>query len=209
MERGLGAAGAEPPQAPPVQAVTERPLRADARRNIQKVLEAAEIVFASEGLAVPIDTIAARAGVGVGTVYRHFPTKEALFYAVVTAHLEKMVDREHELADRPKPTEALFTFMGEVVTLAAKKRDLQDEMARAGMCEPGFHASIKAQLNRAFALLLADAQAAGGVRSDVGPDDVTSLLMGACLASPGRSEPSPSMVSVIFDGLRARTPAAG
>ena len=60
-----------------------RPLRADARRNVQRVLEAAEEIFATQGLAVPIDAIAARAGVGIGTVYRHFPTKEALFKAVV------------------------------------------------------------------------------------------------------------------------------
>ena len=74
-----------------------RPLRADARRNRAKVLEAAEEVFASEGLAVPIDEVARRAGVGVGTVYRHFPTKEALFEAIVVARLEALVERAEEL----------------------------------------------------------------------------------------------------------------
>src|ERR1700722_14057085 len=70
-----------------------RPLRADARRNRAKVLEAAEQVFASEGLAVPIDTVASRAGLGVGTVYRHFPTKQALFQPIGVAPIQAPGDR--------------------------------------------------------------------------------------------------------------------
>lgn len=180
----------------------ERSLRADARRNVQKVLDAAEALFASEGLAVPIDTIAARAGVGVGTVYRHFPTKEVLFRAVVASHLEKLVAKAQELADSLQPMEALFTFMREVVKSAAKKRDLHDQMARAGLCEIDVEADIKARLTQAFATLLARAQAAGEVRPDVTGEDVTGLLMGACLVGGGASEPSPAMLRVVFDGLR-------
>ncbi len=67
--------------------------RADAVRNLAKILEAAEEVFAAEGIAVPIDEVARRAGVGIGTVYRHFPTKEALFEAIVVARLEGLIER--------------------------------------------------------------------------------------------------------------------
>ena len=67
--------------------------RADAVRNLAKILQAAEEVFAAEGLAVPIDEVARRAGVGIGTVYRHFPTKEALFEAIVVARLEGLIER--------------------------------------------------------------------------------------------------------------------
>jgi AcrR family transcriptional regulator len=74
-----------------------RPLRADARRNRAKVLSAAEEVFASEGPAVPIDEVARRAGVGVGTVYRHLPTKQALFEAIVVARIEALIERGEEL----------------------------------------------------------------------------------------------------------------
>ena len=110
-----------------------RPLRADARRNRAKVLAAAEEVFASEGLAVPIDEVARRAGVGVGTVYRHFPTKEALFEAIVVARLEALVERAEELATSDDPGTAMFTFISELVDLAVQKKDLTEELARAGV----------------------------------------------------------------------------
>ena len=86
------------------------------------MLEAAEEVFASEGLAVPIDEVARRAGVGVGTVYRHFPTKEALFEAIVVARLEALVERAEELCTSDDPGAAMFTFISELVDLAVKKR---------------------------------------------------------------------------------------
>ncbi len=114
-----------------------RPLRADARRNRAKVLVAAEEVFASEGLSVPIDEVARRAGVGVGTVYRHFPTKEALFEAIVIARLEALVERAEELCAADDPGTALFTFISELVDLAVKKKDLTDELARAGVEQRG------------------------------------------------------------------------
>jgi AcrR family transcriptional regulator len=183
-----------------------RPLRSDARRNIDRVLNAAEEVFATQGLAVPIDAIAARAGVGVGTVYRHFPTKEALFQAVVVAHLEALVERAKQLSTEPDAGQAMFTFVAELADLAAKKKDLTDELARAGIDSEQVHSTIKDELEKAFDVLLCRAQAAGAVRSDVSSADVSTLLMGACMAACNRGSPEDAgrLVTVICDGLRAK-----
>lgn len=180
--------------------------RADARRNIDRVLQAAEEVFATQGLAVPIDVVAARAGVGVGTVYRHFPTKEALFQAVVVAHLKGLVERAKELAAAPDAGQALFSFVTELAELAVKKKDLTDELARAGIDTEQVHSTIKEELGAAFDLLLHRAQAAGAVREDVRSSDVVALLMGACMAADrrGSAQSTRLLVAVICDGLRTR-----
>ena len=178
--------------------------RADARRNIERVLRAAEEAFATEGLAVPIDEIATRAGVGVGTVYRHFPTKEALFHAVVMVRLEELVERARQLSEAADAGAALFTFVAELVDLAVQKRDLIDELAQEGLDDEA-HAAIKAELQQAFDVLLRRAQAAGAVRCDIGSADITALLMGTCMVADRRGgrEATSRLVGVICDGLRA------
>src|SRR5258706_15826829 len=85
--------------------------RADAQRNRQRVLTVAESVFAKEGLTVPIDVVAARAGIGVGTVYRHFPTKEALFAAIVTDRVEALAADARQALEEDDPGAALFAFL--------------------------------------------------------------------------------------------------
>ena len=107
-------AGSLPPDAgPPLSA--ERPLRAYARRNRLKVLEAAREAFAAEGIVVPLDDIARRAGVGAGTVYRHFPTKEALFEAVVADQLQLLVGDAREALRADDAGEAFFGFLATVI----------------------------------------------------------------------------------------------
>jgi AcrR family transcriptional regulator len=182
-----------------------RPLRADARRNRAKVLEAAEEVFASEGLAVPVDEVARRAGVGVGTVYRHFPTKQALFEAIVVARLEALIERGEELCTAEDPGTALFTFISELVDLAVKKKDLSDELARAGVQSEQLLAGVKERLEHCFEVLLQRAQASGVVRHDINRTDVTALIMGTCMAANqhGCSESTQRLVGVLCDGFRA------
>jgi len=183
-----------------------RPLRADARRNRAKVLEAAEEVFASEGLSVPIDEVARRAGVGVGTVYRHFPTKEALFEAIVVARLEALIERAGELSTADDAGEALFTFISELVDLAVKKKDLTDELARAGVQSEDLVAGVKEQLEQSFEVLLRRAQAAGTVRPDINRSDVSALVMGTCMAANqhGCTGSTQRLVGVLCDGFRAQ-----
>ena len=112
----------------------DRPLRADAARNRARVLEVAYDTFAEEGLSVPIDEIARRAGVGAGTVYRHFPTKEDLFRAVVEDRIQRIVNEGRAVADGVKPGEALFVFLRSIVLQwGATDRGLADALAGLGI----------------------------------------------------------------------------
>src|ERR1700680_1105959 len=95
-----------------------RPLRADAQRNRARLLDVAEVVFASKGIAASTEEIAREAGVGIGTVFRHFPTKEALLEAVFVRRLEQLAAHADALADAYDPGAAFFTFFSHVVELA-------------------------------------------------------------------------------------------
>ena len=108
-------------------------LRADARRNRASVLRAAQEAFAAEGLAVPLDEIARRAGVGAGTVYRHFPTKEALFETIVLGRVQEMGERIRQWAAAPEPGTAFFAMLTELAEQGAMKRDLVDALTAAGI----------------------------------------------------------------------------
>lgn len=179
--------------------------RADARRNRVRVLEAAEAVFGSEGLAVPIDVIAERAGVGVGTIYRHFPTKEALFEAIVLSHFERLVDEARQLVNAKDPAEALFGFMARLVEEAVSKRDLAESLAGAGIDVKAAASGFKGHLELAMGELLLRAQREGSVRPDVTIADLMGLVAGTCMATerPGSDPCSPvRMLEVVCDGLR-------
>ncbi|MGO8875069.1 MAG: TetR/AcrR family transcriptional regulator [Acidimicrobiales bacterium] len=182
--------------------------RADSVRNRTRILEAAEEVFGSEGLAVPIDEIARRAGVGVGTIYRHFPTKEALFEAIVFHHFQRLVDTARSMADSEDAAGALFfRSLSELFALATDKRDLADALAGAGIDVKEAAGELKHELETAIAQLLARAQEEGSVRSDVSITDVMALVTSTCMNADrfGSKTCSPErMLAVVFDGLRRR-----
>ncbi|MFJ9695621.1 TetR/AcrR family transcriptional regulator [Kitasatospora sp. NPDC101183] len=183
----------------------ERPLRADARRNRAKVLAAAREAFTAEGLAVPLDEIARRAGVGAGTVYRHFPTKEALFEAVVSDTLEHQTARGRSVLAEGDPGEGLFTFLAELVAGAMVKMDLADALIGSGVqLQPGTSA-VAAELRDVLVELLARAQATGAVRTDVDGGDLYALIAGAVAAERRRPPEARDgrLARVICDGLRA------
>jgi len=185
-------------------------LRADARRNRGRILEAAEEVFGAEGLSVPIDDIAERAGVGVGTIYRHFPTKEALFEAIVLNHIERLAEEARSLATAEDPARALFEFMARVVEEAVAKRDLADALAGAGIDLKETVSPMKQQLESAVGELLVRAQLAGTVRDDITIADLLGLVSGACMTIERHTDPrSPGrMLQVVCDGLRLPTTGA-
>jgi AcrR family transcriptional regulator len=189
--------------------VDSPPLRADARRNRELILAAADAAFADEGLTVPVDEIARRAGVGTGTLYRHFPTKEALFEAVLVAHMESLLRFGQELAGSDQPDEALFEFVGRLASEAASKRNLIDALSGAGFDFKATSSDSKAAFEETFQILLTRAQTAGLVRKDVQPADLMGLVMGACtLATPERTDCSQArMLAIVYAGLRPE-PAA-
>jgi len=184
--------------------VPDRPLRADAQRNRAKILRAAQDAFAASGYGVPLDDIAALAGVGPGTVYRHFPTKEALFEAVVTARVEKMIDDARARGDAADPGQAFFAFLARVADEAAVKRDLPDAIAIAGALQDNLFAALDVLLHRA--------QQAGAVRGDISTPDLIvllkSLIRSIQEASAASADPNlgDRLFAVITSGLRPAPP---
>lgn len=185
-----------------------RPLRADAARNRARVLAAAEEAFSAEGLAVPLDEIARRAGVGPGTVYRHFPTKEALFEAVILHRITRFVDVARKLATEDDPGAAFFEFLHKLVIGASGSKALVDALAGAPLATADLIMAAKQDLSAAGAELLARAQRAGAVRKDVEIADVMALFAGTTLAlqQPGADDALRERIfTVIRDGLRSHT----
>jgi AcrR family transcriptional regulator len=182
-----------------------RPRRADAQKNRDRILRAAEEVFAVEGINVPIDVVAERAGVGVGTLYRNFPTKEALFEAIVMSTLQGLVDRALQAADDPDPAGSFFSFLEEFTSVAVNKRDLRDALDSAGFDPKARFASVIADLQGAVDVLLTRAREAGAVRGDVSAAEVVSLMSGACKAAEHAGLDSAScfrMTEIVCAGLR-------
>jgi AcrR family transcriptional regulator len=182
-----------------------RAVRADAVKNRQRILEAAEATFASEGLAVPVDTVAERAGVGVGTLYRHFPTKEALFQAIVMTRLEDLVGEAQSAADAEDPAVALFSFLRHFASQATAKHDLFDAMGAAGFDIKSQCAETVDEMKRSVDRLVERVKAAGEIRSDVQTDEILGLIMGTCQAAQtsGLDEAaSQRMVDIVCNGIR-------
>lgn len=177
----------------------ERPLRADAARNRARVLEAALEAFAAKGLSVPIDEIARLAGVGAGTVYRHFPAKEDLVLAVIADQMQRIIDGGYALLQTGEPGEALFTFLRAAVEWTATNRGLVDTMAAADIevKDEGKFLDLLGELLRA-------AHEAGTVRKDVAVPDVKALMVGLQAMRSYNDDTAERLTEVVLDGLRAR-----
>jgi AcrR family transcriptional regulator len=187
----------------------QRPLRADAQRNRDRVLTAAREAFAEEGLGVPIDEIARRAGVGVGTIYRQFPTKETLIAGILAAGLDDLADDAARRVDDPDAGEAFLGFLRGTADRAATDMALANALAEAGYDVPAELAGCKERLMTTLGELLRRAQEAGAIRADVTTDDVAVLIATTCTATErygAGSEIRRRVLDVVLDGLRA--PAA-
>jgi AcrR family transcriptional regulator len=181
-----------------------RPLRADAQRNRARLLEAAEVVFASEGIEAPVDLIAEKAGVGVGTLYRHFPTKEKLCEAILLERLAGITADAQALACAEDPSAAFFGFLEYVVEQGCLKRDLMAAVMGAGVEFEISAAEVKEELRAAVEVLLQRAQSVGAVRPDVTATVVMSLIFATCQASVhAGGPPAPELLAIVCDGLRA------
>jgi AcrR family transcriptional regulator len=185
--------------------VNEKPLRADARRNRARVLRAAEEIFAAHGVSAPTEQVARHAGVGVGTVFRHFPTKEALLEAVLVQRFGRLAEEARALADAEEPGAAFFDFLSRIVHQSAAKNAFADALTRAGVDVESAVAHVGRELWTALDTLRTRAQRAGAVRHDVGTGEVVALIVGASRAAEyasGNPDVRARAVAVILDGLR-------
>ncbi|MEU8083819.1 helix-turn-helix domain-containing protein [Micromonospora sp. NPDC049101] len=179
--------------------------RADARRNRAAVLRAAAETFATEGLSVPVHEIARRAGVGTGTVSRHFPTKEALFAAVLLDRMALLTTRADALAATEDPGTAFFTFFAALIHEGADHRGLAESLAGGGFDIESAAIEAGSDVSGRLHTMLKAAQQAGAVRGDITFADVKALMSG-CLArevDPADTGARDRVIAVVRDGLRA------
>lgn len=187
------------------------PRRADARRNRERVVRAATEAFAAEGMSVSMESIARRAGVGVGTIYRQFPSKELLYTAVVRHGLEQVIERARELSTAEDPGAAFFDFVGVLLDAVAAKRDLVETLEQAGGDVKASLADVSEAWLGALSVLVARAQSVGAVRRDVTAEEVAALIGGTCGAVVHGSlgqQARDRLACVVCDGLRASAPPA-
>jgi AcrR family transcriptional regulator len=184
---------------------TRKP-RADAVRNRERVLEAAKQVFSAGGPEASLEAVARAAGVGIGTLYRHFPTREALFEAVYRREVQHLADLAEELKREPRPIDAVRDWMRSCVKFVATKKGMSAALALAAYKNPELLSFSFDQLTRAVGGLLDRAIATGEIRDDISPEDLLRALIGMCYIhdQPGWQKGVLRMVDVFVDGLRIR-----
>jgi len=188
-----------------VAAPEERPLRADARRNRQKVLAAARAVFAEHGREAQMDDVARHAEVGVGTVYRHFPTKEALIEALVVDSFDAIAAQATAALEIEDPWEAFATVLWRGAEIMAGDRALSEVFASIPGAMDGSGPTIEG-LRESIATIMERAQAAGVLREDAELDDIPMLMCGIGSATKKEhrcSAPWRRHLAIVLDGLRA------
>ncbi len=179
----------------------DRQLRADARRNRERVLEAADALFAEVGLKAGVEEIAQRAGVGVGTVCRNFPTKEDLIAELVNARGEALLAEARAALVAPDPGAAFERFVIVAATSSACYRALAEEIASG---EVPVREGLKDEVHDALEQLVRRAQRAGALRTDVTAEDIKLLLSGLAQATVAAGDDASldRFVRVVLDGLR-------
>nr|WP_205648443.1 TetR/AcrR family transcriptional regulator [Acuticoccus kandeliae] len=190
---------------------SDRPLRADAKRNRDRLLNVAARAFATDGVDTSLEGIAREAGVGIGTLYRHFPTREALIEAVYRRELEALVSAAETLSATRSPDEALAGWMQRFVDYIATKRGMKDSLKLLIESNSPLFAEVSGLIPRTLTDLLDKAVAAGSVRADVDSADVLHALSSIYSASDGPdwTERSRRLVRLLMDGLRYGAPNPG
>jgi AcrR family transcriptional regulator len=191
-------------------AETIRRPRADALRNRERVLEAAKAVFSAGGPDASLEAVARRAGVGIGTLYRHFPTREALFEAVYRREVQQLCELAEQLQSEPLAVEALRRWLRSNVELVATKKGMLAALALTVHGSSELYAHTFARLTKAVGALLDRAIAADEIRGDVSPEDLLRALIGMCYLhdQPGWQNSVLRLLDVFIDGLRVK-PNAG
>jgi AcrR family transcriptional regulator len=183
--------------------------RADALRNRERVLEAAKAVFSAGGADASLEAVAREAGVGIGTLYRHFPTREALYEAVYRREVEQLGDLAEDLKSAASPVEALRRWLRANVEFVATKKGMAAALALAAGPPSELTAFSYERLTRAVGTLLDRAVASGELRPDISAEDLLRALVGMCLLhdQPGWQASVVRMLDVLVDGLRVSSGA--
>jgi AcrR family transcriptional regulator len=185
-------------------AATVRRPRADAVRNRERVLEAAKAVFSAGGPDASLEAVAKRAGVGIGTLYRHFPTREALFEAVYRREVQQLGELAEQLKSEASPVDALRRWLRSNVELVATKKGMLAALELTVHGSSELYAHTFERLTKAVGALLDRAVAAGEIRADISPEDLLRALVGMCYMhdQPGWQKSVVRLVDVFVDGLR-------
>jgi AcrR family transcriptional regulator len=187
--------------------VTMRPQRVDARRNHDRLVVEAAVCFAERGIDVPLEEIARRAGVGIGTVYRHFPTRDALVEAVYRREVELLCDAADELLTQYAASEALEQWLQRFVEYVAAKRGMAEALKSVVGADSELFAESHRRISGAINLLVAAGVEAGTLRSDVEPMDLLRGVSGICLAHNTTDDwriQARRLVALLMDGMRYR-----
>ena len=180
--------------------------RSDALRNRDRVLEAARTVFSAGGPEASLEAVAKTAGVGIGTLYRHFPTREALFEAVYRREVQQLAELAKRLQEEAEAIEALRQWMRSFVKFVVTKKGMSAALAFAVSKDSELVSYSSDRLTRAIGLLLEQAIAAGVIRSDVSPEDLLRTIVGMCYThdEPGWQNNVLRLVDIFVDGLCVR-----
>jgi AcrR family transcriptional regulator len=189
-----------------VTALAPRPQRADARRNYEKLVTAAREAFAECGTSASLEDIARRAQVGIGTLYRHFPTRQHLLEAVYLDEVQAICRSAADLSDLA-PWDALVAWLREFVGFAATKRALAQEMLGTIGSDAEVFRTCRVAISSAGDELLGRAQAAGAVRADASFVDIARLL-GGIASIDSDPEQIERILDIVIDGLRYQAPSA-
>ncbi|WP_236794917.1 TetR/AcrR family transcriptional regulator [Amycolatopsis sp. GM8] len=181
-------------------------MRADARRNYERIVNVAREAFTEHGPEAPLDDIARRACVGPGTLYRHFPNREALIEAVYRADVEKLTERAAELAESHSPGDALAEWVREHVGFVVQNHGLAATLKAAMDRDSQTFALCKTMLYDAAENMVVAAQDVGAIRDDIKPRDLLLMAHGIGSASQNSPDAAPRLVEVMLDGLRRQEP---
>ena len=186
----------------------DRPLRKDAQRNRDLLLNVAAAVFAAHGVEYPLEDIAREAGVGIGTLYRHFPTRGALIEAVYRREVTQLCDSVDDLLASLTADEAIEAWMYNFVAYIAAKRGLSAALRDMMAAEPDLFAITRAHISGAATKVLTAAVEAGAIRPVIDADDLIRAMGAICMVTDdaGYSDRAKTLVSLLLDGMRSGAP---
>ena len=183
-------------------AAAERPLRADARRNRERLVAAARDVFAEQGVSASMEAIARKAGVGVGTLYRHFPTRLDVVEAVYEEDVQELTDAAQRAVSTLEPLPAVEAFFDSFLSYAQTKKTLLTELRQAFEKNPAMRSRNRDRIDASFDLVIERAKQAGVVRNDVSGSDITQLVGPICTNESLSPDQTKRLMGMILDGWR-------